>query len=65
MVKSSIEAKMIIGILIRRIEVYWDYRLHIDFKIDFEQFGLEIDFHKHCIKNSPLEKVTSNKSLFF
>ncbi len=42
---ASIEAKkMIVSCLISRVEVYRDYKLHIDFKIDFEQFsgGLDI-----------------------
>jgi len=29
--------------LIKRIDVYRDYRLHIDFNIDLEQFGLGLD----------------------
>ena len=28
---------------IKRIEVYRDYKLHIDFNIDFEQFSLGLD----------------------
>ena len=42
---ASIEArKMIVSCLISRVEVYRDYKLHIDFNIDLEQFsvGLEI-----------------------
>ena len=42
---ASIEAKkMIVSCLIKRVEVYRDYKLHIDFNIDFEQFceGLDI-----------------------
>ncbi|MCI8331683.1 MAG: recombinase family protein [Clostridiales bacterium] len=43
--EASVEAKkMVIGHLIRRIEVYRDYKLHIDFNIDFNQFSLGIDF---------------------
>lgn len=34
---------MIVNCLIRRIDIYRDYRLHIDFNIDLEQFGLELD----------------------
>ncbi len=36
--------KMIAGYLIKRISVYTDYRLHIEFNINFAQFelGLEI-----------------------
>ncbi len=42
---ASIETKkMIIGCLISRIEVYRDYKLHIDFNIDFDQFSLGMDF---------------------
>ncbi len=41
---KSIEAKkMIVNCLIRRVEVYRDYRLHIDFNIDFEQFSAGLD----------------------
>ena len=34
---------MIVSCLIRRVEVYQDYRLHIDFNIDFEQFSMGMD----------------------
>ena len=38
---ASIAAKkMIVNCLIKRVEVYRDYKLHIDFNIDFEQFSL-------------------------
>lgn len=41
---ASMESKkMIVSCLIRRVEVYWDYRLHIDFNIDFEQFSAGLD----------------------
>ena len=41
---ASMEAKkMIVSCLIRRVEVYRDYRLHIDFNIDFEQFSMGVD----------------------
>ncbi len=41
---ASIEAKkMIVNCLIKRIEVYRDYNLHVDFAIDFEQFSLGLD----------------------
>ena len=41
---ASVEAKkMIVSCLIRRVEVYRDYRLHIDFNIDFEQFSAGLD----------------------
>ena len=36
---STESKKMIVSCLIRRVEVYRDYRLHIDFNIDFEQFS--------------------------
>ena len=32
--------KMIVNCLIRRIEVYRGYKLHVDFNIDFTQFDL-------------------------
>ena len=38
---ASMEAKkMIVNCLIKRVEVYRDYKLHIDFNIDFEQFSM-------------------------
>ena len=41
---ASFEAKkMIVNCLIRRVEVYRDYKLHIDFNIDFTQFSLGLD----------------------
>lgn len=41
---ASLEAKkMIVNCLIKRIVVYRDYKLHIDFNIDFEQFSLGMD----------------------
>ena len=41
---ASMEAKkMIVNCLIRRIEVYRDYKIHIDFNIDFEQFSGGMD----------------------
>lgn len=33
---------MIVNCLIKRIEVYRDYKLHIDFNIDLEQFMTSI-----------------------
>lgn len=40
----SMEAKkMIVNCLIKRVEVYRDYKLHIDFNIDLEQFSLGMD----------------------
>ena len=39
-----IEAKkMIVSCLIKRIDVYRDYKLHLDFNIDFEQFSAGLD----------------------
>ena len=41
---ASIDAKkMIVNCLISRIDVYRDYRLHIDFNIDFDQFHAGLD----------------------
>lgn len=41
---ASIEAKkMIVNCLIKRVDVYRDYKLHIDFNIDFEQFSMGLD----------------------
>ena len=34
--------KMIVNCLIKRVEVYRDYKLHIDFNIDLEQFTTNI-----------------------
>ena len=40
---ANLEAKkMIVNCLIKRIEVYRDYKLHIDFNIDLEQFMTSI-----------------------
>ena len=33
---------MIVNCLIKRIEVYRDYKLHIDFNIDLEQFATNL-----------------------
>lgn len=41
---ASFEAKkMIVNCLVKRVEVYRDYKLHIDFNIDLEQFSLGMD----------------------
>lgn len=41
---ASMEAKkMIVNCLIKQVEVYRDYKLHIDFNIDFEQFSPGMD----------------------
>ena len=43
---ASIESKkMIVNCLIKRIDVYRGYRVHIDFNIDFEQFKYGLDLH--------------------
>ncbi len=34
---------MIVNCLIKRIDVYRDYKLHSDFNIDFEQSSLGMD----------------------
>ena len=36
---STESKKMIVSCLIRRVEVYRDYRLHIDFNIDYEKIS--------------------------
>lgn len=42
--QANLEAKkMIVSYLIKRVEVYRDYKLHIDFNIDLEQFSLGAD----------------------
>ena len=47
--------KMVAGYLIKRIEVYSGYRLHIEFKINFDQFalGLEIPNDYNRQDNAP------------
>ena len=41
---ATLEAKkMIVNCLIKRVEVYRDYKLHIDFNIDFRQFSLGME----------------------
>lgn len=41
---ASMEAKrMIVGYLIKRVDVYRGYKFHIEFNIDFEQFQSGID----------------------
>lgn len=41
---ASLEAKkMIVNCLIKRVEVYRGYKLHIDFNIDFKQFSFGMD----------------------
>ena len=44
---ASIETKkMIVNCLIKRIDVYRDYRVHIDFNIDFDQFQFGLDLNR-------------------
>ena len=44
---ASMETKkMIVNCLIKRVEVCRDYKLHIDFNIDFDQFSLGMDIVK-------------------
>ena len=38
-----ITKKMVAGYFIKRIDVYADYRLHIEFNINFAQFELGLD----------------------
>lgn len=40
---ESAFTKALLSSLIRRIDVYRDYKLHIDFNIDFEQFSMGMD----------------------
>ena len=47
---------MIVSCLIRRVEVYRDYRLHIDFNIDFEQFSAGLDISAIAAKQNPTPK---------
>ena len=35
--------KMVAGYIIKRLEVYSGYRLHIEFNINFEQFALGLE----------------------
>lgn len=42
--QANLESKkMIVNCLIKRVEVCRDYKLHIDFNIDLEQFSLGMD----------------------
>ena len=60
---ASMESKkMIVSCLIRRVEVYRDYRLHIDFNIDFEQFSAGWTFRQSPHKKSPLQKRSGHKT---
>ena len=58
---------MIVSCLIRREEVYQDYRLHIDFNIDFEQFsaGLDISSNRRIKKARFKGEADINKNLLF
>lgn len=41
---ASMEAKrMIVNCLIKRVEVFRDYKLHVDFNIDLDQFNIGLD----------------------
>ena len=42
--------KMIIGCLTKHIEVYQDYKLYIDFSINFDQFSPHMDFSDIVVK---------------
>ena len=47
---AAIETKkMIVNALIRRIDVYRGYRVHIDFNIDFDQFRYGLDLRGKTI----------------
>ncbi len=47
---AAIETKkMIVNALIRRIDVYRGYRVHIDFNIDFDQFRYGLDLRGKAI----------------
>ena len=37
---------MIVSCLIKRIDVYRNYRVHIDFNIDFDQFQFGLDLSR-------------------
>ena len=40
---KAIPKSEIVNCLIRQVEVYRDYKLHIDFNIDFTQFSMGLD----------------------
>lgn len=43
---ANIETKkMIVNSLIKRIDVYRSYRVHVEFNIDFEQFQFGLDLN--------------------
>ena len=43
------------------VEVYRDYRLHIDFNIDFEQFSMGLDIVWIAAKNAHFRVKMSKK----
>ena len=45
--------KMVAGYLIKRIDVYSDYRLHIEFNINFAQFELGLDIPNEYKEQKP------------
>ena len=52
---ASIETKkMIVSCLIKRIDVFRDYRVHIEFNIDFDQFqfGLDLSRKEEAVKTA-------------
>lgn len=62
---ASMEArKMIVNCLIKRVEVYRDYKLHIDFNIDFEQFSLGLDMDGIAGIKKPRSFSETRKKLF-
>ena len=53
---ASIETKqMIVNCLIKRIDVYRGYRVHIDVNIDFDQFQFGLD----CRREQEVGKKTA------
>ena len=45
--RANIETKkMIVNSLIKRIDVYRSYRVHVEFNIDFEQFQFGLDLNR-------------------
>lgn len=41
--------KMIAGYIIKRVEVFTDYKLHIEFNMNFSQFELGLDLPNDCV----------------
>ena len=45
--RANIETKkMIVNSLIKRIDVYRSYRVHVEFNIDFDQFQFGLDLNR-------------------